>query len=140
MERKWRPAVIWIYRYPIQPQAGQQILSTDHPCMHPPQLNCNMSVLGQIVCQPQGDLMSKWLSKFDYYNFYLAPKDQPEEGTEQSAPVSPSSSQTKDGLFKEPLVMPDSEPHDENLTEQTHHIIIPSYASWFDYNRYNTAK
>ena len=36
--------------------------------------------------------------------------------------------------------MPDSEPHDENLTEQTHHIIIPSYASWFDYNRYSTAK
>ena len=32
--------------------------------------------------------------------------------------------------------MPDAEPHDENLTEQTHHIIIPSYASWFDYNRF----
>lgn len=66
-------------------------------------------------------------------------KDQPEDSTEQSAPASPSSSQTKDGLFKEPLVMPDSEPHDENLTEQTHHIIIPSYASWFDYNRYSKA-
>ena len=63
-------------------------------------------------------------------------KDHTEDSTEQSAPASPSSSQTKDGLFKEPLVMPDSEPHDENLTEQTHHIIIPSYASWFDYNRY----
>lgn len=22
------------------------------------------------------------------------------------------------------------------MTEQTHHIIIPSYAAWFDYNRY----
>ena len=23
---------------------------------------------------------------------------------------------------------------DDTVTEQTHHIIIPSYASWFDYN------
>lgn len=23
---------------------------------------------------------------------------------------------------------------EESATEQTHHIIIPSYASWFDYN------
>ena len=23
---------------------------------------------------------------------------------------------------------------EDNVTEQTHHIIIPSYASWFDYN------
>ncbi|PFX30455.1 SWI/SNF complex subunit SMARCC2 [Stylophora pistillata] len=61
-------------------------------------------------------------------------QDQPEESTEQSAPASPSSSQTKDGIFKEPLVVQDTETHDENLTEQTHHIIIPSYASWFDYN------
>lgn len=74
------------------------------------------------------------------YDLYFALKDQPEDSAEQSAPASPSSSQTKDGLFKEPLVMPDSEPHDENLTEQTHHIIIPSYASWFDYNRYSIAK
>ena len=27
-------------------------------------------------------------------------------------------------------------PHDDNLPEQTRHIIIPSYAAWFDYNRY----
>ena len=26
-------------------------------------------------------------------------------------------------------------PHDDNLPEQTRHIIIPSYAAWFDYNR-----
>lgn len=63
-------------------------------------------------------------------------QEQPEESAEQSAAGSPSSSQNKDGIFKEPLNVPDSEPHDENLTEQTHHIIIPSYASWFDYNRY----
>ena len=23
---------------------------------------------------------------------------------------------------------------DDNVTEQTHHIIVPSYSSWFDYN------
>jgi len=23
---------------------------------------------------------------------------------------------------------------DNNMTEQTHHIVIPSYAAWFDYN------
>lgn len=30
--------------------------------------------------------------------------------------------------------------HEDNVTEQTHHIIIPSYAAWFDYNRYRTAE
>lgn len=30
--------------------------------------------------------------------------------------------------------------HEDNVTEQTHHIIIPSYAAWFDYNRYGTAE
>ena len=24
--------------------------------------------------------------------------------------------------------------HEDNVTDQTHHIIIPSYAAWFDYN------
>lgn len=71
-----------------------------------------------------------------YLIYLLTVKDQPEDSTEQSAPASPSSSQTKDGIFKEPLVLQDTEAHDENLTEQTHNIIIPSYASWFDYNRY----
>jgi SWI/SNF related-matrix-associated actin-dependent regulator of chromatin subfamily C len=23
---------------------------------------------------------------------------------------------------------------EDNMTEQTHHIIVPSYAAWFDYN------
>lgn len=23
---------------------------------------------------------------------------------------------------------------DDNMTEQTHHIIVPSYSAWFDYN------
>lgn len=65
---------------------------------------------------------------------HMDTQEQQEESTEQSAPGSPSSNQNKEGLFKEPLNVPDTEPHDENLTEQTHHIIIPSYASWFDYN------
>jgi len=30
--------------------------------------------------------------------------------------------------------------HEDNVTEQTHHIIIPSYAAWFDYNRYGAAE
>ena len=60
----------------------------------------------------------------------------PAEDTEMnSVPVSPPSpAPPKDDIFKEPLNIPDAEPHDENLTEQTHHVIIPSYASWFDYN------
>ncbi|XP_057376091.1 SWI/SNF complex subunit SMARCC2-like isoform X2 [Daphnia carinata] len=36
------------------------------------------------------------------------------------------------------LVTPQDDPHgqqhDDNVTDQTHHIIIPSYAAWFDYN------
>ncbi|XP_040583362.1 SWI/SNF complex subunit SMARCC2 [Lepeophtheirus salmonis] len=33
----------------------------------------------------------------------------------------------RDSLFK-------SEESEDNVTEQTHHIIVPSYSSWFDYN------
>ena len=52
-----------------------------------------------------------------------------------SVPGSPGSSQeAKDGeklkdVFEDPTV------YDENLTEQSHHVIVPSYSSWFDYNR-----
>lgn len=28
--------------------------------------------------------------------------------------------------------------HEDNVTEQTHHIIIPSYSAWFDYNSIHT--
>ena len=28
----------------------------------------------------------------------------------------------------------DKEDMEDNVTEQTHHIIVPSYSSWFDYN------
>ncbi|XP_048579542.1 SWI/SNF complex subunit SMARCC2 isoform X2 [Nematostella vectensis] len=62
------------------------------------------------------------------------------EGTEETpqntesspAPTSPAPSGPE--ILKEPLNLPDTEQHDENLTEQTHHIVIPSYASWYDYN------
>lgn len=27
---------------------------------------------------------------------------------------------------------------EDNVTEQTHHIIVPSYAAWFDYNSIHT--
>ena len=27
-----------------------------------------------------------------------------------------------------------AEAGDDSLTEQTHHIIVPSYSAWFDYN------
>ena len=33
-----------------------------------------------------------------------------------------------------------SDLHEDNVTEQTHHIIIPSYAAWFDYNRWEQKK
>lgn len=33
-----------------------------------------------------------------------------------------------------------SDLHEDNVTEQTHHIIIPSYAAWFDYNRWEQEK
>jgi len=31
----------------------------------------------------------------------------------------------------------DKDEPEDSVTEQTHHIIIPSYASWFDYNGIN---
>lgn len=50
----------------------------------------------------------------------------------------PACSQDEDesspGNKGEPARSP--ELHEDNVTEQTHHIIIPSYAAWFDYNRY----
>ncbi|XP_064408578.1 SWI/SNF complex subunit SMARCC2 isoform X5 [Latimeria chalumnae] len=36
------------------------------------------------------------------------------------------------GTKEEQVKNPDL--HEDNVTEQTHHIIIPSYAAWFDYN------
>ncbi|XP_077993048.1 SWI/SNF complex subunit SMARCC2-like isoform X2 [Glandiceps talaboti] len=44
----------------------------------------------------------------------------------KSGPATPA------GEEKEKIIEPDVK--EENVTEQTHHIIIPSYAAWFDYN------
>uniref|UniRef100_A0A8B9RN60 SWI/SNF related, matrix associated, actin dependent regulator of chromatin, subfamily c, member 2 n=1 Tax=Astyanax mexicanus TaxID=7994 RepID=A0A8B9RN60_ASTMX len=44
-------------------------------------------------------------------------------------PAAEEGSQNKTG---EPVK--GSDLHEDNVTEQTHHIIIPSYAAWFDYN------
>uniref|UniRef100_A0A8C3T8K0 SWI/SNF related, matrix associated, actin dependent regulator of chromatin subfamily c member 2 n=1 Tax=Chelydra serpentina TaxID=8475 RepID=A0A8C3T8K0_CHESE len=54
----------------------------------------------------------------------------------ESAPVKGG---TMTDLGKDPLsILPSQaknpELHEDNVTEQTHHIIIPSYAAWFDYN------
>ena len=59
-------------------------------------------------------------SKSIYYlNYVCVFKQEEEEG-------SP-------GVKGEPVK--GSDLHEDNVTEQTHHIIIPSYAAWFDYNR-----
>eukprot|EP00094_Tigriopus_californicus_P005291 TCALIF_05101-PA protein Name:"Similar to SMARCC2 SWI/SNF complex subunit SMARCC2 (Homo sapiens)" AED:0.04 eAED:0.04 QI:0/0.66/0.57/0.85/1/1/7/277/1078 len=34
----------------------------------------------------------------------------------------------------------DKEENDDNVTEQTHHIIVPSYSAWFDYNGIHTVE
>ena len=55
-----------------------------------------------------------------------------------SAPGSPSANilgKESEKPAKDQFSLQDAMPHNENVTEQTHHIIIPSYASWFDYNR-----
>jgi SWI/SNF related-matrix-associated actin-dependent regulator of chromatin subfamily C len=33
-----------------------------------------------------------------------------------------------------------SDPNEDNVTEQTHHIVVPSYSSWFDYNSIHTVE
>ena len=33
---------------------------------------------------------------------------------------------------------PAPESEESNITEQTHHIVVPSYAAWFDYNAIHT--
>uniref|UniRef100_A0A8B9LQ37 SWI/SNF related, matrix associated, actin dependent regulator of chromatin, subfamily c, member 2 n=1 Tax=Astyanax mexicanus TaxID=7994 RepID=A0A8B9LQ37_ASTMX len=48
-----------------------------------------------------------------------------EEGSQNKTEGSPS-------VKGEPVK--GSDLHEDNVTEQTHHIIIPSYAAWFDYN------
>lgn len=49
-----------------------------------------------------------------------------DERSKTSRPGSPNS-QSRD--------KPPEDNQDDNVTEQANHIIIPSYAAWFDYNR-----
>lgn len=51
-----------------------------------------------------------------------------------AASVSQDEDESSTGNKGEQTKNPDL--HEDNVTEQTHHIIIPSYAAWFDYNRY----
>lgn len=48
---------------------------------------------------------------------------------EQEKSEAPAAAATDDGEKKE-----SAETGDDTLTEQTHHIIVPSYSAWFDYN------
>ncbi|NXT59623.1 SMRC2 protein, partial [Pluvianellus socialis] len=53
----------------------------------------------------------------------------------ESEPPGPSAADEEEngtGSKGEQAKNPDL--HEDNVTEQTHHIIIPSYAAWFDYN------
>lgn len=52
----------------------------------------------------------------------------------QQPPYSQDEDDSSTGNKGEQTKNPDL--HEDNVTEQTHHIIIPSYAAWFDYNRY----
>uniref|UniRef100_A0A7N6BV79 SWI/SNF related, matrix associated, actin dependent regulator of chromatin, subfamily c, member 1a n=1 Tax=Anabas testudineus TaxID=64144 RepID=A0A7N6BV79_ANATE len=62
-----------------------------------------------------------------------------------SPPITPAESRKKGGKKGESEKLDDEEQGkgdinrlidagEDNVTEQTHHIIIPSYAAWFDYN------
>ncbi|XP_064408577.1 SWI/SNF complex subunit SMARCC2 isoform X4 [Latimeria chalumnae] len=53
-------------------------------------------------------------------------------GKEVKVPVSQDEEEGVTGTKEEQVKNPDL--HEDNVTEQTHHIIIPSYAAWFDYN------
>ena len=44
-----------------------------------------------------------------------------------------------DEITEEPVKEKEDE-DDDKVTEQTHHIIIPSYSSWFDYNSINAVE
>uniref|UniRef100_A0AAR2J179 SWI/SNF related, matrix associated, actin dependent regulator of chromatin, subfamily c, member 2 n=1 Tax=Pygocentrus nattereri TaxID=42514 RepID=A0AAR2J179_PYGNA len=57
-----------------------------------------------------------------------------EEGSLNKTVTKKDSDSTpvKGGTDLEPVK--GSDLHEDNVTEQTHHIIIPSYAAWFDYN------
>ncbi|XP_004911935.1 SWI/SNF complex subunit SMARCC2 isoform X3 [Xenopus tropicalis] len=58
--------------------------------------------------------------------------DLDEQEDESMDAVTKEEDETSSGIKGEQ--MKTSDLHEDNVTEQTHHIIIPSYAAWFDYN------
>ncbi|KAM8975886.1 SWI/SNF complex subunit SMARCC2 isoform 2-T2 [Pelodytes ibericus] len=58
--------------------------------------------------------------------------DLDEQEDESMETVTKEEDETSSGNKSEQVKTSDL--HEDNVTEQTHHIIIPSYAAWFDYN------
>ena len=55
---------------------------------------------------------------------------QPQRGSSKYMDVD-EADEREDG---KPTGVPDSKDDGDDVTEQTHHIVVPSYSSWFDYN------
>ncbi|XP_043478547.1 SWI/SNF complex subunit SMARCC2 isoform X2 [Leptopilina heterotoma] len=66
----------------------------------------------------------------------MADLDEPSEGDKNSA----HSAQDREerGSSKERGEGSKSDEPEDNVTEQTHHIVVPSYSAWFDYNSIHT--
>ncbi|KAM9319968.1 SWI/SNF complex subunit SMARCC2 [Gastrophryne carolinensis] len=58
--------------------------------------------------------------------------DLDEQEDESMEAVTKEEDENSSGIKSEQVRTSDL--HEDNVTEQTHHIIIPSYAAWFDYN------
>nr|DBA32919.1 TPA: hypothetical protein GDO54_000666 [Pyxicephalus adspersus] len=58
--------------------------------------------------------------------------DLDEQEDESMEAVTKEEDENSSGIKSEQVKTSDL--HEDNVTEQTHHIIIPSYAAWFDYN------
>uniref|UniRef100_A0A7N5ZT35 SWI/SNF related, matrix associated, actin dependent regulator of chromatin subfamily c member 2 n=1 Tax=Anabas testudineus TaxID=64144 RepID=A0A7N5ZT35_ANATE len=107
------------------------------------------------------DAFNEWMNEEDYevdenkkpVNFRqrIFPKEEEANSAGKkrrrspSPPITPAESRKKGGKKGESEKLDDEEQGkgdinrlidagEDNVTEQTHHIIIPSYAAWFDYN------
>ncbi|CAG5119364.1 unnamed protein product, partial [Candidula unifasciata] len=56
-------------------------------------------------------------------------EEQTDKTEQEKTETTAAATTVEDGEKKEPV-----EAGDDTLTEQTHHIIVPSYSAWFDYN------
>ncbi|XP_054262815.1 SWI/SNF complex subunit SMARCC2 isoform X2 [Macrosteles quadrilineatus] len=66
----------------------------------------------------------------------IADLDEEGEKNDDGDPAkSPDNQNHQDGSSKD---KDKEDTHEDNVTEQTHHIIIPSYSAWFDYNSIHT--